>query len=124
MQCDAARLTALPAAALQDEIGRQMMLAVGDACRLRHEHTALRLGWANTLHEDRPNGVMVGAPGNRMACSWAADAGSQGRAATAAAADASNGCTAVWCTRWLASLSTGMRTCASAAAPLSHRHTH
>lgn len=36
-----------------------MMAAVGDANRLRHQFAALRYGWASTLHEDRPNGVMA-----------------------------------------------------------------
>jgi hypothetical protein len=32
------------------------MAAVRDANLLRAKHPALRFGWANTLHEDRPNG--------------------------------------------------------------------
>lgn len=35
------------------------MKAVGDANRLRAAHPALRYGWANSLHEDRPNGIMA-----------------------------------------------------------------
>mmetsp|Transcript_3793 Transcript_3793/g.10743 ORF Transcript_3793/g.10743 Transcript_3793/m.10743 type:complete len:283 (-) Transcript_3793:353-1201(-) len=42
-----------------DEIGLRMAAAVGDANKLRHAHAALRLGWANILHEDRPNGVVA-----------------------------------------------------------------
>ncbi|KAI3423988.1 hypothetical protein D9Q98_009821 [Chlorella vulgaris] len=42
----------------EDDIGRGMMAAVGDANRLRQSRPVLRYGWSNCIHEDRQNGVM------------------------------------------------------------------
>jgi len=42
-----------------DDLGKRMMAAVTAANHLRLEHGALRKGWANILHEDRPNGVVA-----------------------------------------------------------------
>ncbi len=41
----------------EDKIGKQMIAAVSAANKLRKENAAMRRGWANILHEDRPNGV-------------------------------------------------------------------
>lgn len=43
----------------EDPIGSQMMALVRDANNLRAKYPALRLGWPNILHEDRPNGVIA-----------------------------------------------------------------
>eukprot|EP01024_Parvocaulis_polyphysoides_P017269 TRINITY_DN17632_c0_g2_i6.p2 TRINITY_DN17632_c0_g2~~TRINITY_DN17632_c0_g2_i6.p2 ORF type:complete len:214 (-),score=22.68 TRINITY_DN17632_c0_g2_i6:284-877(-) len=42
-----------------DEIGTQMKTLVREANGLRKRFGALRHGWANILHEDRPNGVVA-----------------------------------------------------------------
>jgi len=41
----------------KDPIGQHMIAAVSAANKLRTKYAALRKGWANILHEDRPNGV-------------------------------------------------------------------
>lgn len=43
----------------QDQLGREMMALVRDSNALRWRYPALRRGWANILHEDRPNGVLA-----------------------------------------------------------------
>ena len=43
----------------EDDRGAEMMALVRDANHLRRRFPALRKGWANILHEDRPNGVLV-----------------------------------------------------------------
>ncbi|KAG1668585.1 hypothetical protein FOA52_007320 [Chlamydomonas sp. UWO 241] len=42
-----------------DKIGQDMMAAVAAANALRKQYAVLRKGWANILHEDRPNGVVA-----------------------------------------------------------------
>ena len=41
----------------KDTIGQHMIAAVSAANKLRNKYAVLRKGWANILHEDRPNGV-------------------------------------------------------------------
>jgi 1,4-alpha-glucan branching enzyme len=43
----------------EDAIGKQMIAAVSAANKLRQEYVSLRRGWANILHEDRPNGIVA-----------------------------------------------------------------
>ena len=43
----------------EDEIGKNMIAAISAANKLRQEYVALRRGWANILHEDRPNGIVA-----------------------------------------------------------------
>jgi len=43
----------------KDPIGQHMIAAVSAANKLRTKYAALRKGWANILHEDRPNGVVA-----------------------------------------------------------------
>nr|QKY15164.1 starch branching enzyme (1,4-alpha-glucan branching enzyme II) (SBE2) [Polytomella parva] len=42
-----------------DEVGNNMAAFFADVHRLRTRYPALRRGWPQTLHEDRPNGVLA-----------------------------------------------------------------